>query len=225
LCTSLQIGTRYSEIVGDACNIDPQMRPVLDEQDENLRLLHRPHFLEKVAARQRRRAQLRSNDESDSGCDNDDDFDYTPFGYSFDPDYGDEKPGIHYQPFDDPNIHYFNDDDAPGEYLYNTRSGPEIDRYDRIINRIIYDIRRSMTRIDEGEPAIIGWRICDCYDPWAVLYQDNAYRVHGMGSGQDGGPIAINNTISKDHHNTSSTTKSNGFGLSIISSTWGLSPS
>jgi hypothetical protein len=60
------------------CNIDPQI------------LLHRPRFLEKVAAKQRRRAQLRSNDESDSGCDNDDDdFDYTPFGYSFDPDYGD----------------------------------------------------------------------------------------------------------------------------------------
>jgi hypothetical protein len=190
-----------------------------------------------------------SDSDWESACGDDDDFDFTPYGYSFDPD-SDEN-GIHYQPFDDPNIHYFNDDDAPDEYNYGDGYLDQV--YctdDRFINRIIYDIRRSMTRIDEGEPAIIGWRICDCYDPWAVLYQDNAYRVHGMGSGQDGGasrcrylmsvmkkylaaawrdgsggPIAINNTISKDHHNTSSTTKSNGFGLSIISSTWGLSPS
>jgi hypothetical protein len=34
--------------------------------------------------------------------------------------------------------------------------------YQLIINRVIYDIRRPMTHVDEGEP-IIGWRV---YDAW-----------------------------------------------------------
>jgi hypothetical protein len=38
-----------------------------------------------------------------------------------------------------------------------------------------------MTRIDEGEPAIIGWRICDAWDPWVPLYLRNAEEWHGHG--------------------------------------------
>jgi hypothetical protein len=59
---------------------------------------------------------MKSNhDDSDSDwesvCGDDGDFDFTPYGYTCDPD-SDEN-GIHYQPFDDPN-----DDDAPNESNY-----------------------------------------------------------------------------------------------------------
>jgi hypothetical protein len=225
------IGTRYTDIVANAANYHHQLNPIREAHDVYHRILTRTGFLHRVAAKQRRR--LINNDPLRINYDADDKwFDYTPYGHSLEDDrdlwYSSSSHATpkYFQPFDDPNVHYFTDDDAPypDEYIYNGNH-PDKDKeehYDEIINRVIYDIRRSMTRVDAGEPAIIGWRICDAWDPWVILYGRNGHEWDGQSHGDmsvdskaiwrcrylikvmkkylaaawrdgSGGPIAINN--------------------------------
>jgi hypothetical protein len=172
--------------------------------------------------------------------------------------------------YNDHHDRYIPSDSPANEYIYSSEDdaddkdsdeddedpSDESIEHKHFVNASIHSIRRAMLRIDEGEPAIIGWRRFDCYDPWVGLYQWNAYCNHGHGDMDDvadeqprtrylmsvmkkylaaawrdgsGGPIAVKNNNMSMRHNTKQNEqnkkKSNGFEVTIISSTWKLSSS
>jgi hypothetical protein len=60
-------------------------------------------------------------------------------------------------------------------------------RFNRLVDVIMTDINEAITPngLDKGEPAIIGWRICDSWDPWVPLWLWNAYIAHPRGDQSD----------------------------------------